>query len=320
MRLCTGSLGDVGGFLEPAQHRDRIRLGGSKQPEPVDVLVISDPSVDWVAFRHRDLASCGDESSAATEPVDVYIITEEDKEFYAEWSSYVLSDGSADVPSLPQSPVARLQYPLRAWALPAGTEAVQLTDDLFELVGTKRATAVALVATSDRRALGVARAGLLATHITVGRSRNAVLRADVWTDDPESIVVLAPEPSGPVHEPERRGAERPPRPLPPGAAGQPGGCPDSGSGPPASTWAVATLARTPAWANRRRLLRGRERLSDQAFVRLWEQITAHEPTGQLLAAWIAKEELRISRATWSPPASIPARRAAFHSFRRPYTE
>ena len=52
------------------------------------------------------------------------------------------------------------------------------------------------------------------------------------------------------------------------------------------------MAKDPAWANRRRLLRGRERLSDRAFARMWEQITACEPTGQLLAAWIAKEELR----------------------------
>ena len=52
------------------------------------------------------------------------------------------------------------------------------------------------------------------------------------------------------------------------------------------------MAKDPAWANRRRLLRGRERLSDRAFTRMWDQITAHEPTGQLLAAWIAKEELR----------------------------
>jgi hypothetical protein len=196
VRLCTGSLGDVGGFLEPAQHRDRIRLGGSKQPEPVDVLVVSDPSFDWVAFRRRETTSCGDESSVSTEPVDVYVITEEeDKELYAEWSSYVLNDGSADFPDLPKDPVATLQYPVRTWALPAGTEAVQLTDDLFELVGTERTTAVALVATSDRRALGVARAGLLVTSITVGRSRNAELRADVWTKVPESIVVLAPTPS-----------------------------------------------------------------------------------------------------------------------------
>jgi transposase len=53
------------------------------------------------------------------------------------------------------------------------------------------------------------------------------------------------------------------------------------------------MAKDPAWANRRRLLRGRERLSDHAFTRMWAQITAHEPTGQLLAAWIAKEELRF---------------------------
>jgi transposase len=51
-------------------------------------------------------------------------------------------------------------------------------------------------------------------------------------------------------------------------------------------------ARDPAWANRRRLLRGRERLSDQAYARMWDEILAQETTGQLLATWIAKEELR----------------------------
>jgi transposase len=51
-------------------------------------------------------------------------------------------------------------------------------------------------------------------------------------------------------------------------------------------------ARDPAWANRRRLLRGRERLSDQAYNRMWTEILAQEATGELLAAWIAKEELR----------------------------
>jgi transposase len=48
----------------------------------------------------------------------------------------------------------------------------------------------------------------------------------------------------------------------------------------------------PAWANRRRLLRARERLPERTFTRMWNDITGHEPTGQLLAAWIAKEELR----------------------------
>lgn len=46
------------------------------------------------------------------------------------------------------------------------------------------------------------------------------------------------------------------------------------------------------WANRRLLLRGRERLSDKAFTRMWNGCIDHDPTNQLLAAWIAKEELR----------------------------
>jgi len=50
--------------------------------------------------------------------------------------------------------------------------------------------------------------------------------------------------------------------------------------------------RDPAWANRRRLLRGRERLTDQAYDRMWSEILAQEATGELLATWIAKEELR----------------------------
>jgi hypothetical protein len=50
--------------------------------------------------------------------------------------------------------------------------------------------------------------------------------------------------------------------------------------------------RDPVWANRRLLLRGRERLSERALARMWNGAIDHEPTGQLLAAWIAKEELR----------------------------
>ena len=58
--------------------------------------------------------------------------------------------------------------------------------------------------------------------------------------------------------------------------------------------------RDPAWANRRRLLRGRERLSDLAYARMWTEILAQETTGQLLAAWIAKEELRYLLALPAP--------------------
>jgi transposase len=63
--------------------------------------------------------------------------------------------------------------------------------------------------------------------------------------------------------------------------------------------------RDPAWANRRRLLRARERLTQQQFTRMWDEILAREATGELLAAWIAKEELRylLVLARTHPPRS-----------------
>jgi len=75
--------------------------------------------------------------------------------------------------------------------------------------------------------------------------------------------------------------------------------------------------RDPAWANRRRLLRGRERLSDQAYARMWAEILAHETTGQLLATWIAKEELRylLALARTSPARSeVSNRLFAFYDW------
>ena len=48
----------------------------------------------------------------------------------------------------------------------------------------------------------------------------------------------------------------------------------------------------PAWANRRRLLTGRERLSDKAFTTMWNSLIDSDPSAQILTAWIAKEELR----------------------------
>lgn len=53
----------------------------------------------------------------------------------------------------------------------------------------------------------------------------------------------------------------------------------------------------PAWANRRLLLRARERLSNRALRRMWNGCVDHDPSGQILAAWIAKEELRALCAT-----------------------
>jgi transposase len=53
----------------------------------------------------------------------------------------------------------------------------------------------------------------------------------------------------------------------------------------------------PVWANRRLLPQGQEHLSVKAFARMWNGCVDHEPTGDLLAAWIAKEELPALMAT-----------------------
>ncbi len=48
----------------------------------------------------------------------------------------------------------------------------------------------------------------------------------------------------------------------------------------------------PAWANRRRLLCARERLSDKGFTTMWNSLVDSDSSAQILTAWIAKEELR----------------------------
>ncbi len=53
----------------------------------------------------------------------------------------------------------------------------------------------------------------------------------------------------------------------------------------------------PAWAARRRLLRGRERLSHAQVAAMWNGLIDGDATGQILTAWIAKEELRALLAT-----------------------
>jgi transposase len=76
-------------------------------------------------------------------------------------------------------------------------------------------------------------------------------------------------------------------------------------------------SRDPAWANRRRLLRARERLTTGQFTRMWDEIQAQEATGELLAAWIAKEELRylLSLARQHAPRSeVSSRLFAFYDW------
>ena len=66
----------------------------------------------------------------------------------------------------------------------------------------------------------------------------------------------------------------------------------------------------PAWANRRRLLTGRERLRPKAFAAMWNGLIDSEPSGQVLTAWIAKEELRalLALARTHPDREQIARR------------
>jgi hypothetical protein len=56
-----------------------------------------------------------------------------------------------------------------------------------------------------------------------------------------------------------------------------------------------TAKEAAAGSNRRLLLRAHERLSQSA--RMWNGCIEHDPTGQILSAWIAKEELRALCAT-----------------------
>lgn len=61
-------------------------------------------------------------------------------------------------------------------------------------------------------------------------------------------------------------------------------------------WPTAT-ARSTQWVNLRRLLNARERLSDKSVTKMWDRISATDPTAQSLSAWIAKEELRTLLST-----------------------
>jgi len=51
-------------------------------------------------------------------------------------------------------------------------------------------------------------------------------------------------------------------------------------------------AKDPIWAKRTRLLRAKEHLSPDAFSKMWNDLIDNDPSGQILTAWIAKEELR----------------------------
>ncbi len=70
----------------------------------------------------------------------------------------------------------------------------------------------------------------------------------------------------------------------------------------------------PEWANRRRLLRARERLSDKSFVKMWNAIVEEDDSGQILSAWIAKEELRTLLSTVQAGGDAHLTRHRLHRF------
>ena len=70
----------------------------------------------------------------------------------------------------------------------------------------------------------------------------------------------------------------------------------------------------PTWANRRLLLHGRERLSPAALARMWNGCIDHDPTGQILSTWIAKEELRALCATAARDGHRHEIRDRLHTF------
>jgi transposase len=70
----------------------------------------------------------------------------------------------------------------------------------------------------------------------------------------------------------------------------------------------------PEWANRRRLLTAWERLRPNALAKMWRDLQDHDPTGQILAAWIAKEELRTLLASAAQHAAPHVIRQRLHDF------
>ncbi len=70
----------------------------------------------------------------------------------------------------------------------------------------------------------------------------------------------------------------------------------------------------PEWANPRRLLRAREHLSNKNFTKIRNTIVAEDDTGQLLSAWIAKEELRTLLSTVRVGGDAHLTRHRLHRF------
>lgn len=168
VRVCVGRIGDVGGFLAGAQHRERIPLDRKGRDAVVDVLWVEDSQSDWVAFVRRDGLDCG--SAAAplvTEPVEVHVVDiETQRSEHAAWRRYLEDPGPEGPPPL-TGPGVIVDYPVRTWALPEGDAYATVVRLLAKLAEDDREVrAVAVVRDEVRRPLGVARTMLLTVQCT----------------------------------------------------------------------------------------------------------------------------------------------------------
>jgi hypothetical protein len=199
LRMCHGPISDLGGFLQEAQNRDRIPLTSGLQP--IDIFVLDGFEGDWVAFARREQRVCAVEAGTV-ESVDVFVIKEEEEEEeeqeddldggaqgYWAWRKFI-EDASLQHPVLPEKPEATVKYPQRGWALPIDGEAI--SEALFEEIPPQGGFAIAIVSDESRRAVGVARAGLLALHVNQTEHFGMNIRCVVDTQVPESVVVLIP--------------------------------------------------------------------------------------------------------------------------------
>lgn len=188
VRACSGRIGDVGGFIARAQHRERISLANKANDAVVDVLWVEDAKADWVAFARREQIDCGAAAgSPQTEPVQVYVLDSEIEEGpYFRWVRY-LEAPRGEHPDLVGDPV-ELQYPVRTWALPEQSEYADLSRRLAEYAGARELRLVAVVTDDVRRPLGVGRALMLGLQCTEQESESI---DTVSTVGPvEAIVVL----------------------------------------------------------------------------------------------------------------------------------
>lgn len=188
-RVCTCTIGDLGGLLAAAQHRPRLSLAAPPAPGSglaVYVPILNErPAFGWVLFTREDGTVCPEATpdQAAPDEVDVYV-----------------PDQPGEPPQHGQrpdgAPTATLRYPAGTWAVPEGGG--DGSGRVFEAVQKLFADGVvvavdAWVTTEVRRPLGALRAALLAARFTPDGQAVTGSEARTWVsaDEREMIAVRA---------------------------------------------------------------------------------------------------------------------------------